>query len=86
MIPAPTTPVTNKAEPALVNFPKSAIAKGQTDGHNKAFANPNRGIKKMEILLGNNITIMLIIMPNIVDENKESVWLMYLGMRNIPIK
>lgn len=85
-MPAPTIPVTNNADPDLVNFPKSAIANGQTAGHSKALAKPNRGIIKIDTLSGRNKINKLKITPSIVDKNKTCVWLMYLGMRNIPAK
>lgn len=37
-------PITSNAEPALVNFPKSAIANGQIDGHIIALASPSKAI------------------------------------------
>ena len=46
----PEIPTINKADAALVNFPKPFIASGQIAGHTNALAKPRIAIKKTEVV------------------------------------
>ena len=46
---APAMPITNRAEPILVNLPNPSMASGQMEGHISELARPSRAMNVMAV-------------------------------------
>ena len=85
-MPPPAIPITIREDPALVNFPRSARARGQMAGHNKEFTSPREATKKMDKCPGRKTMSRDETMPKEALMIMALICEMILGIRMIPIR